>query len=348
MGFFSGLWKGIKSAVKGIGKGIKSAVGKVGKFMDRIGIVGQIAMTFILPGIGGLLSQGVGALQAMGGIAGGIGNVLATAGKFASTVGNAFKTVTDGILGFVGNVGGSFINQAASFLGKEGLLIKGAPATVGEGFGKWMTELGNDAMNITSPFRKVADSTSSMVGDAWEKSFGAPRSLSDKLIGDDEVFTAENVFDVDFDAIRDIPDVDVLTNDQPFALNIPNDAVQALRDAENSESQGFFSRITDHVIDTAKGLPEAAVDLAAETVLGGVGTAVQGALGLTPPTPDFITNVTNVPEFNSAPITSVYEQNGFNYGALPENRLQYFAAQGLVQQDFGIGSFQQFIQRRAA
>ena len=50
-------FKAIGKVFKKIGKGIKSAFGKFGKFMNKIGIVGQIAMGFILPGIGQALSN---------------------------------------------------------------------------------------------------------------------------------------------------------------------------------------------------------------------------------------------------------------------------------------------------
>ena len=53
MGFFKKLFRGVKKVFKKVGKGIKKVVGKVGKFMNKIGIVGQIAMSFLLPGIGG-------------------------------------------------------------------------------------------------------------------------------------------------------------------------------------------------------------------------------------------------------------------------------------------------------
>ena len=57
MGFFSKIGKGIKSVFKTIGKGIQSAFKKVGKFMDRIGVLGQVAMMFILPGVGSMLAK---------------------------------------------------------------------------------------------------------------------------------------------------------------------------------------------------------------------------------------------------------------------------------------------------
>ena len=55
MGFFKKLFKGVKKVFKKVGKGIKKVVGKVGKFMNKTGIVGQIALSFLLPGIGAAL-----------------------------------------------------------------------------------------------------------------------------------------------------------------------------------------------------------------------------------------------------------------------------------------------------
>ena len=60
MGFFSKIFKGIKKGFKKIGKGIKSAFKSFGKFMGKIGILGQVAMMFILPAIGGALMKTAG------------------------------------------------------------------------------------------------------------------------------------------------------------------------------------------------------------------------------------------------------------------------------------------------
>ena len=57
MGFFKKIFKGIGKVFKKIGKGIKSAFKKFGKFMGKIGILGQVAMMFILPGVGQLLGK---------------------------------------------------------------------------------------------------------------------------------------------------------------------------------------------------------------------------------------------------------------------------------------------------
>ena len=68
MGFFSKVWKGLKKGFKKIGRVVKKGFQKFGKFMDKIGILGQIAMAFILPGIGNALIGGLGSMFGFQGI----------------------------------------------------------------------------------------------------------------------------------------------------------------------------------------------------------------------------------------------------------------------------------------
>lgn len=125
----------MKGFFKRIGKGIKKGFQKFGKFMGKIGILGQIAMMFILPAVGGLMLRGLGAVT---GLAAPVGSAAAAAGGLgtasgftaaaagASGVGGAiakgvawtlktaqgfanspllkpFKTVTDAVNGFMKN-----------------------------------------------------------------------------------------------------------------------------------------------------------------------------------------------------------------------------------------------------
>ena len=76
MGFFKKLFKGVKKVFKKIGRGIKKVVGKVGKFMNKLGWVGQLALQFILPGVGTLLSMGLKGLGAIGGVLGAVAKPL--------------------------------------------------------------------------------------------------------------------------------------------------------------------------------------------------------------------------------------------------------------------------------
>ena len=120
MGAFSKIFKGIKKGFKKIGKGVKSAFQKFGKFMGKIGILGQIAMMFILPGIGnallssfsGLWTSSLKGLSALGKGAG-LGAKVAKAAtwtmeqaqRFASYGVEGYKTVTEGVNRFFEHTG---------------------------------------------------------------------------------------------------------------------------------------------------------------------------------------------------------------------------------------------------
>lgn len=348
MGFFSGIWKGIKkSVIDPIAKGIKSAARKVGKFMDKIGIVGQIGLMFILPGIGGLLSQGVGALAASANpLLAGLGNVLSTVGKFASTAGNAFKTVTNGITSFVKNMGEGFINQAATALGKDSLVFQAGPGTVTEGFGKWMQGVAEEARNITSPFSKVSGAVSGEVQTAYDKTFADPSETLTGTLRQSEAPSGPTFDSIFGEQSLDIPDLNVLKNDQPFGVDLDSTAITNVVDAESGGMKQFLSDTASYAFDTIKDVPQNIIDLGAETVTQGVVTRGAQSLGLAPTPADIVTNVTNVPQFNSAPVMVAYEQNGLNYGALPDNRLQFYATQNASVGDFGFNSFSQFARMR--
>ena len=112
MGFFSKIWKGIKKGFKKVFKPIKKVFTSFGKFMNKIGIVGQIAMAFILPaGIGSMLSEMfshvVGSLAggSLGGIGKAAGWVLGKAHEFGKLVGAGYKTVTGAVTDFIGTAG---------------------------------------------------------------------------------------------------------------------------------------------------------------------------------------------------------------------------------------------------
>jgi hypothetical protein len=119
MGFFSKIWKSIKKPFKAIGKAIKGAFKSFGKLMNKAGILGQVAMFFILPGIanaalgalGGAFTGAAASLAGstatgiMGSIARGAGWVLQKAGQFASVAKAGFKTVTGAVTEFFGATG---------------------------------------------------------------------------------------------------------------------------------------------------------------------------------------------------------------------------------------------------
>jgi len=145
MGFFKKIFRGIKKVVKKIGRGIKKAFMKVGKFMNKIGIVGQIALAFILPGIGTMLGQALGGLGSFGTALAGSTNFLAKAAgtiikgaaHVASKVGLAFRTVSNAVGNYVGQfaqtaaskLGFNIQGAATNFFGADGAFAKAAQAT---------------------------------------------------------------------------------------------------------------------------------------------------------------------------------------------------------------------------
>ena len=110
MGFLSKAFKSVKKVFKKVGKAIKSGLKSVGKFMDKIGIVGQIGLSLLLPGIGSALSgmwgSLVGGMQAYSGIGStiinGAGNFLNAETQVASRAGRAFSSITEGVKNVVG------------------------------------------------------------------------------------------------------------------------------------------------------------------------------------------------------------------------------------------------------
>jgi hypothetical protein len=116
MGIFSGIkkvFKGVGKIFKKIGKGIKKAFKGIGKFMGKIGIIGQIGLSLLLPGIGTMLGGLAGSMIATGGSAlvKGAGHFLKAAVTVGSKIGGMVKTVTQGVTNVIGNVAGSVLNK---------------------------------------------------------------------------------------------------------------------------------------------------------------------------------------------------------------------------------------------
>jgi len=116
MGFFKKIFKGVKKVFKKIGSGIKKAVKKVGKFMGKLGIVGQIGLGLILPGIGSMMGSMFGSLAgalstSSIGIVRGAGQVINAAVNIGTKAGNVFSSITEGVTKVVGDVVGATLNK---------------------------------------------------------------------------------------------------------------------------------------------------------------------------------------------------------------------------------------------
>jgi len=113
--------------------------------MNKIGIVGQIALSFILPGVGTMLGQtlsglgtfGAGLAQGTNVLAKAAGTIIKGAADAASWVGRTFRTVSSAVSNHVGEfaktaaskLGFNVKNAATNFFGADGAFAKAAQAT---------------------------------------------------------------------------------------------------------------------------------------------------------------------------------------------------------------------------
>lgn len=168
MGFFKKIFKGIKKVFKKIGKGIKSAFKKIGKFMGKIGIIGQIGLALILPGVGQMLSGMLvgtgstvgglaGALQGMGAVGQAASSFIQGAVKIASNTSKFFSSVSDGVTQVVGDT----IGATAQSIGIN------ADTMIGRGLDKLGVNMDVDGWggvfsNAEKSFGKITDAGSNL------------------------------------------------------------------------------------------------------------------------------------------------------------------------------------------
>jgi hypothetical protein len=163
MGFFSKVWKGVKKTFKKIGKGIKKGFKKFGKFMGKIGWLGQIAMSFILPGIGSMMLKGLGSMLNLG------SKISTLGGLFSSMAGstNAFVSMAGKGLKFGYKVLGDVTKPFTSVIDAVTTLGKTTVNKVGGIFG--YTPFKNSYTTYGDAFSSISDDFSNMYSkDRWD------------------------------------------------------------------------------------------------------------------------------------------------------------------------------------
>ena len=147
-----GIFKKIGKVFKKIGKGVKKVFKKFGKFMGKIGIVGQIAMMFILPGIGAALMKGFGAMwtgvvgqtaagataSAAGATAGAAASASATAAgataaQAAAAGATATATTTAATAASIQAGTTAITSTATGMLGSSSAIVRGAGMVLEKG-----------------------------------------------------------------------------------------------------------------------------------------------------------------------------------------------------------------------
>ena len=148
MGLFSKIKKSFKKIVKKVGgaikkvaKGIGKVMGKIAKPFAKFGILGQIALSFVMPwAIGGLMS-GMGALA---------GNAFGAAASSLATTGSNIFLRAAGKLAQGIHYGAAAINKAYTFVsdgitkgldwvGQQGAKLKKGITNTFDGAKEWIT-----------------------------------------------------------------------------------------------------------------------------------------------------------------------------------------------------------------
>lgn len=296
MGFFSKVWKkvkkGFKSAFKSIGKGIKKVFKGFGKFMGKIGIVGQLAMSFILPGIGGALMKTAGnAFTGLTGALGASGNViLKGAGKmlemganFAKMGHSAFKTVTDGITSFASEMSQAAVSKIPGiktiFPDMKTKTFKAAWSNVENEFIKNRGRVSaafNDLIGNTAPMPTAGE----LAADSLNKAIGGEGTIPSSVAETKpfEVPELKTTPKTTFDMNVDIPDkvkmeMPEFKADIPkVEINIPKPTVEtkSLLDKGVDLVKDFGTEVKENITERIKKTPE--------TVGNYVGNQVEGAL----------------------------------------------------------------------
>lgn len=166
MGFFKKVFKGVKKVFKKVGRAVKKGFKKFGKFMNKIGIVGQIAMMFVLPHVGAMLLKSMGAttwgsafsaMATSGGnaIVRGAGHVLKAAHGVATSAGRIYKTVTQGLMDF----GKTALNKIPF------VNIEGAAANFVTGPDSVLSRVKVNANSILDPWKTTITGNGRTLGD---------------------------------------------------------------------------------------------------------------------------------------------------------------------------------------
>ena len=172
-GLVKKVFKGVKKAVSSTWKRIKKAFKSIGKFMGKIGIIGQIGLALLLPGVGQILSNmligavpGVtgglaGALQGMGAVGKAAAGFIKGAVNVASKTSKFFGSITDGVKSVVGDALGAAAQNlgitAESAIGK-GLSKVGVNMGV-EGCGEVLTNASSSLEKVGGSFTDIFSGT---------------------------------------------------------------------------------------------------------------------------------------------------------------------------------------------
>ena len=252
MGFFKKIFKGIGKVFKKIGKGIKSAFKKVGKWMGKLGIFGQIAMSFI-PGLnifgslfsklGGkalsLLSKGLagaGQKGLLGSIVKGASWMLDTPRKILGGITKGFKTVTSAATSFVSNTT-KFIGQ------KMGLTTTGPTSFFGTGGDSVLGRVGTE---VSNNFKAFQDTVAKTFAGPEARAAALDKQLNVVRIGDAEITPTQ----IEGAELQD----SISTRMGETSANLTKPNTSAVTDLYNGVEKGVYDGLGEQIGDNFKAL----------------------------------------------------------------------------------------------
>ena len=268
MGILSKIAKGFRTGLKSIGKKIKSTVKGFGKFMGKIGIVGQIGLSLLMPGIGTMFSSLVNGMAAYTGIGSTVinaaGTVMQKAIEFGSTAGKVFSNITDGVTGVLKEVGGATLNS----LDLGGVAKSMGFNTTGMTFDSVGTKVGQ--LFDGSVFNTTTEAVSAKTLDTLAKGPEVPTELTTE----DVVSGVESQLSVGTPSMpgTKIPELSVATPEKSFFKAPDMDALEIPKPTPS---------LLDRGIEAIKTLPEKAGEAVVgklEDLPATVGETVEGAV----------------------------------------------------------------------
>jgi len=269
MGKLRKIGKKIKRGFKSIGKRLKKGLGKIAKAFGKLGPLGSIALSFLLPGMGSVLSGWLSNMGPVGEFILNIGSKIQKGANWVKDgVGRVFNRVTDAIeygmnkvssvVGGTGTTGSNFRNwvseQTKGFIdpstqGVEDITVPGSTKTITgpDGFTKEIqvpetTISAKSQVGIGGP--KVPQTPKGMTDPVYidgidtdlKKGFYEQADLDKYYTGQDQVLTMSKGYQ---GVVRDPIPGEVLTDNQVTIKGISEN--KSLK-APTPKGKGFFGR----------------------------------------------------------------------------------------------------------
>jgi hypothetical protein len=269
MGKLRKIGKKIKRGFKSIGKRLKKGLGKIAKAFGKLGPLGSIALSFLLPGMSSVLSGWLSNMGPVGEFILNIGSKIQKGANWVKDgVGRVFNRVTDAIeygmnkvssvVGGTGTTGSNFRNwvseQTKGFIdpstqGVEDITVPGSTKTITgpDGFTKEIqvpetTISAKSQVGIGGP--KVPQTPKGMTDPVYidgidtdlKKGFYEQADLDKYYTGQDQVLTMSKGYQ---GVVRDPIPGEVLTDNQVTIKGISEN--KSLK-APTPKGKGFFGR----------------------------------------------------------------------------------------------------------